>query len=168
VRIRLRLFPGPDRRQSAALVGLGFLAGLAVGVVLLAGHLDRLSLERDQLLVKAADLEVRVERLRERLDHALTGGPGPIVREVTLHLEGLDDVTRLHVHVQAAKLVEDLIGKSVSEIDSALAYHLLDGRTVSVDGQTVRLTVRAVVLGPEAAYWLDLEVRPDHGDEPGP
>jgi len=43
-------------RRSFALIALGFVAGAAVGVALLGTRLDQVSLEREQLLVKKADL----------------------------------------------------------------------------------------------------------------
>ncbi|MEW6032917.1 MAG: hypothetical protein AB1645_08580 [Bacillota bacterium] len=160
-------FSGPDRRRSAALLTLGFLGGLVAGIAGMAGRLDDMAIQRDELLVKAADLEIRVERLQERLDRVLAGGSGPVVQEVTLNLQGLDEVTRLRVRFEAAALVDDLIGKKVSDLDPALAFHLLHGRTLRIEGRTVALRVLAVVLGPETAYWVELEVLPGDGPPPG-
>lgn len=147
----------PDLRQRAALFLLGFLGGLALGVAALAGRLDRLSLDRERLIVKTADLEIQVERLREELDEALASRPRPVVGGVSLVLQGLDEVTRVRVHAQALGLVKDLVGRPVEELDPALAFRLLDGRTVTVEGKTIRLRVRAVALGLEAVFWVDLE-----------
>ena len=35
----------------------------------------------------------------------------------------------------------------------ALAFHLLDGRTLTIEGAPVYLSVRAVVIGPETEFW---------------
>ncbi len=134
---------------------LGLAAGLGLGVALLSARLDRVSLEREQLLVKKADLEIQVERLQERLDQA-SRRQGPAVNEVEVTLEGLDELTRVRVRAEIAGLVEDLVGQPVAEIDPALAFHLLDGRTVVVEGKMIALTVKAVVLGPKTEFWVEL------------
>jgi hypothetical protein len=49
----------------------------------------------------------------------------------------------------------------------ALAFHLLDGRTLTIEGAPVYLSVRAVVIGPETEFWVELRVAPAEGAESG-
>lgn len=151
-----KLRAGPDKIRNAALFLLGLVTGLAVGVALLSARLDRVSLEREWLLVKKADLEIQVERLQEELDQALAWGSEPVVREVDAVLQGLDELTRLRVRAEIAAILDDLVGRPVAELDPALAFHLLEGRTVTVEGKKIALTVRAAVLGPKTAFWVEL------------
>ena len=46
----------------------------------------------------------------------------------------------------------------VAELDPALAFHLLDGRTLTIEGAPVYLSVWAVVIGPETEFWVELRV----------
>ncbi len=115
-----------------ALVVLGFLAGAAVGVALFSSRLDAVSLEREQLVVKKADLEIQVERLREEVEKARSEYlGGPVVMQVDLNLEGLDD----------------LVGRPVAELDPALVFRLLNGRDVMVEGQRIGVTVKDAPAG---------------------
>ena len=126
----------PERRRSFALIILGFAAGAAVGVALLGARLDQVSLEREQLLVKKADLQIQVDRLREELADVRYGQAGLVVMSVNVIPEGLDELT-------------------------------LDGRTLTIEGAPVYLSVRAVVIGPETEFWVDLRVSPAEGAESG-
>ena len=49
----------------------------------------------------------------------------------------------------------------------ALAFHLLDGRTLTIEGAPVYLSVRAVVIGPETEFWVELRVAPAERVESG-
>jgi len=153
----LALLPGENKRQTAALLVLGYMTGLVMGVALLSARLDRVSLEREALLVKVADLQVQVEKLQGWLDRLESGGPGPMVSEITFHFRGQDELTRLRVRSALSEFVDDLVGESVVDLDPALVLHLLDDRTVTVEGKTIVLQVWAVVLGSETAFWIDLE-----------
>jgi len=55
----------------------------------------------------------------------------------------------------------------VAELDPALAFHLLDGRTLTIEGAPVYLSVRAVVIGPEMEFWVELRGAPVEGTESG-
>jgi len=158
------LFPGANKKQAAALLILGYLAGLVMGVALVSSRLDRVTLEREALQVRVADLEVQVEKLQGRLERLESGGPGPVVGEVTFHFKGEDDLTRLRVRSALSEIVDDLVGEKVEDLDPALILHLLDDRTVTVEGRTIALCVTAVVLGPETAFWVELEAL----DQPAP
>ncbi len=148
----------PGALRGLALTALGFAAGAAVGVALLSARLDAVSLEHEQLIVKMADLEIQAERLREELEQARSQWlDGPVVTRVNLNLEGCDELTRLRVRAEIAGLLEDLVGRPVSELDPALAFHLLDGRVVDIEGNRLGMTVRAVVLGPETEFWVELK-----------
>ncbi|HCJ10026.1 MAG TPA: hypothetical protein DHW14_02525 [Clostridiales bacterium] len=166
-RLRLleRLVPGMEGRRAAALLVLGYLGGLVMGVALLSARLDRVSLEREQLLVKNRDLEIQVERLQERLSAAESGGSGPLVKRVTLDMRGLDELSRLRVESALSDLLDDLVGEPVAGLDPALVFHLLDGRRVAVEGMHVVLHVRGVVLAPETRFWIDLEALPEESPE---
>ena len=63
-------------------------------------------------------------------------------------------------------LMDDLVGRSVAELDPALAFHLLDGRTLAMEGAPVYLS-GAVVIGPETEFWVELEAAPVEGAEAG-
>jgi len=41
----------------------------------------------------------------------------------------------------------------------------LDGRTLTIEGAPVYLSVRAVVIGPETEFWVELRVAPAEGTE---
>ena len=60
-----------------------------------------------------------------------------------------------------------LVGRPVAELDPALAFHLLDGRTLTIEGTPVYLSVRAVVIGPETEFWVELRGTPAEGAESG-
>lgn len=167
LRLMARLFPGEDKRQTMALLTLGYLAGLVMGVGLLSARLDRVSLEREQYLVRCADLAVQIEKLQERLDLARSAQGGPIVGEVSLNLEGADELTRLRVRSAVSGLVDDIVGENVTTLDPALVLHLLDGRMVVVEKRTIVLRVETVVIGPETAFWVRLEVLPERPPESG-
>ncbi len=157
----------PERRRSFALIILGFAAGAAVGVALLGARLDQVSLEREQLLVKKADLQIQVDRLREELADVRYGQAGLVVMSVNVIPEGLDELTRVRVRAEVASIVDDLVGRPVAELDPALAFHLLDGRTLTIEGAPVYLSVRAVVIGPETEFWVELRGTPAEGAESG-
>jgi len=157
----------PERRRSFALIVLGFAAGAAVGVALLGARLDQVSLEREQLLVKKADLQIQVDRLREELADVRYGQAGLVVMSVNVIPEGLDELTRVRVRAEVASIVDDLVGRPVAELDPALAFHLLDGRTLTIEGAPVYLSVRAVVIGPETEFWVELRGTPAEGAESG-
>jgi len=55
----------------------------------------------------------------------------------------------------------------VAELDPALAFHLLDGRIPTIEGAPVYLSVRAVVIGPETEFWVELRGAPAEGTESG-
>jgi len=130
-----------------------------VGVALLSARLDAVSLEREQLIVGKADLEIQAERLREELDKARSQWlGGPVVIQVNLDLEGLDELTRVRVRAEIAGILEDLVGRPVSELDPALAFHLLDERDFVIEGQRIGMADKAVVLGPETEFWVELKV----------
>lgn len=150
-----------------ALLVLGYLAGLVMGVGLLSARLDQVALEREQYLVRCADLEVQIDKLQERLDQAQSARGAPIVGEVTLHLEGADELTRLRVRSAVSGLVDDLVGQNVTTLDPALVLHLLDGRLITVEKRTIALHVEAVVIAPRTALWVSLEVLPGPPPESG-
>ena len=56
--------------------------------------------------------------------------------------------------------MDDLVGRPVAELDPALAFRLLDGRIPTIEGAPVYLSVRAVVIGPETEFWVELRVAP--------
>lgn len=151
----------PGGLRGLALTALGFVAGVAVGVALLSARLDTVSLEREQLTVKKADLEIQAERLREELDKARSQWlAAPVVTQVNLNLEGLDELTRVRVQAEVIGILDDLVGRQVPELDPALAFHLLDGRVVTIEGNRIGLTVKAVVLGPQTEFWVELKALP--------
>jgi len=142
-------------------------AGAAVGVALLGARLDQVSLEREQLLVKKADLQIQVDRLREELAEVRYGQAGLVVMSVNVIPEGLDELTRVRVRAEVASIVDDLVGRPVAELGPALAFHLLVGRTLTIEGAPVYLSVRAVVIGPETEFWVELRVAPAERAESG-
>ena len=103
-------------------------------MALLGARLDQVSLEREQLLVKKADLQIQVDRLREELADVRYGQAGLVVMSVSVIPEGLDELTRVRVRAEVASIVDDLVGRPVAELDPALAFHLLDGRTLTIEG----------------------------------
>ena len=63
--------------------------------------------------------------------------------------------------------MDDLVGRPVAELDPALAFRLLDGRIPTIEGAPVYLSVRAVVIGPETEFWVELRGTPAEGSESG-
>ena len=41
------------------------------------------------------------------------------------------------IMAEVASIVDDLVGRPVAELDPALAFHLLDGRTLTIEGAPV-------------------------------
>ena len=97
----------------------------------------------------------------------LASREGLVVMSVNVHAEGLDELTRVRVRAEVASIVDDLVGRPVAELDPALAFHLLDGRTLTIEGAPVYLSVRAVVIGPETEFWVELRVAPAERAESG-
>ncbi len=132
------------------------------------GTLDAVSLEREQLLVRKTDLEIQAERLLEELDKARSRWlGGPVVTQVSLNLEGLDELTRVRVRAEISGILDDLVGRPVSELDPALAFHLLDERDFVIEGQRIGMAVKAVVLGPETEFWVELKALTAKGTPTG-
>ncbi len=112
------------------------------------GALDAVSLEREQFLVKKTDLEIQVERLREELDKARSQWlGGPVVTQVSLNLEGLDELTRVRVRAEISGI--------------------LDERDFVIEGQRIGMAVKAVVLGPETEFWVELKALTAKGTPTG-
>jgi len=74
---------------------------------------------------------------------------------------------QVRMRAEVASIVDDLVGRPVAALDPALAFHLLDGRTLTIEGAPVCLSVRAVVIGPETEFWVELRVAPEEGTESG-
>jgi len=73
--------------------------------------------------------------------------------------EGPDELTRARVRAQVASILDDLVGRPAASLDPALVSHLPDGRTLTIEGPPVYLSVRAVVIG-ETEFWVELRVAP--------
>ena len=62
---------------------------------------------------------------------------------------------------------EGLVVMSVNVIPEGLDELTLDGRTLTIEGAPVYLNVRAVVIGPETEFWVELRGTPAEGAESG-
>jgi hypothetical protein len=97
----------------------------------------------------------------------LANREGLVVMSVNVIPEGLDELTRVRVRAEVASIMDDLVGRPVAELDPALAFHLLDGRTLTIEGSPVCLSARTVVIGPETEFWVELRGTPAEGAESG-
>jgi len=57
---------------------------------------------------------------------------------------------QVRMRAEVASIVDDLVG-----------------RTLTIEGAPVCLSVRAVVIGPETEFWVELRVAPEEGTESG-
>lgn len=145
------------RRLGAAFLLGAFVGSLAVSA-LAARQLESLRVERDLLLTHASELRNRIAKLEEALaDHRR-----PVVRDVEVIVEGLDDDRlREEVRRRLAPLAEELIGRRLDGIDPDLAVYMFDGRTIQVEDRQVVVSVRVLLLAERSRIALRAQESPN-------
>ncbi|MTI96096.1 MAG: hypothetical protein FH749_11545 [Firmicutes bacterium] len=150
-------------RIVAALL-LGALAGAVLTALTAGRQLDASHLERRALQNKVVELQETVERLENSL--AEQRQQFMTVQEVKVSLiEPPDPFVALELEEAAHRLLSDLIGKDVAELDLRLVHNLLDQRIVEAEGKRFQFEVQGLHLYQRVEVLLKPKALSDQQDE---
>lgn len=127
--------------MAAGLFGL--ILGLAGGMLIYGGQLDRVHLANRQLQGQLESLQEDLERLRARPED-----PSRPVQSLSLRfLELKDDRLRLEMNrLLRNLLVQHVVGTPVREFDPLLVAGIVEGRLFPVEGVLWRVEVEGAYL----------------------
>lgn len=151
--------------KGLALFILGVLAGAMVAA-LTAGHqLDIAHLERKALQNKVIELQDTVQRLEEALEDQEQKEIRVEKVKVSL-VNPPDPFIALDIEEAAQRLLADLIGKEVANLDLRLVHNLVHERIVEVEGRRYKLLVHGLQLHRQTEVLLNVNLLPPEGGEP--
>lgn len=153
-------------RNLPRFIGM-FLLGLLIGGVatlfLQGNSYDKLYVEKKEIESYVVELQntiERLERLQQQQTHSL------IVREISVETDLSDPVKSVDVRAEAYRLLKDLIGENVDNLNPELIMSILDNRIIVVDGTQYRLNVRTVIIARKLeVYILTNQIQDGSGDE---
>ncbi len=137
---------------SAVLIGMLLGAGL---MVMQTGHtLERMMLERGQLLSQLQWHRARNEKLSEQLSERRWTA----VEEVELVLEGVepDSPEELHLQEELLPYLQQLLGRRLTKLDPEVVLTIFEGRVIEYEQRKYSLEVRTVVLALQPQLILEV------------
>jgi predicted PurR-regulated permease PerM len=124
-----------------------FIAGLILGAALLnlwiGRELDQLIYERNQLIGQLNTQQTELKKLKESLqEHKRT-----VVQEVKIELnDDLDKHIQQELEEKIFSLLNNLIGKQLSEIDTNMLADSLNERTIIIEDKQYTLDLLWIIL----------------------
>jgi len=139
----------------ATRLGAAFMTGVACALWLfpiMAGpSIQQLRLDRDPARARAETLETEVRKLKENLQKQ---PKGPVVRRITIQIEGPDDrvVVEGERRLQT-QLTELYAGRPIEDVSAFILNRRLQGHILEIDGVRYQFTVELIIVGPELAVY---------------
>lgn len=151
--------------KGVAIFILGVLAGAVLTALTAGWQLDNAHLERKALQNKVIELQDTVKRLEEALadqEHREIR-----VEKVKVSLiNPPDPFVALDIEEAALRLLSDLIGKDVANLDLRLVHNLVHERIIEVEGKRYKLLVQGLQLHRQTEVLLKANLLPSEDDEP--
>lgn len=144
---------------------LGLFAGAVITVLSVGSQLDAAHLERRALQNKVMELQNTIERLEKSLADQEQQYMRVEQVKVSL-LDPPDPFVALDIEDAALRLLADLIGKDVGNLDLRLVHNLVHERIVEVDTKRFKLLVRGVQLHRQVEVLLEATQLSANGEEP--
>lgn len=151
--------------KGLALFILGVLAGAMLAALTAGRQLDIAYLERKALQNKVIELQDTVQRLEEALEDQEQREIRVEKVKVSL-VNPPDPFIALDIEEAAQRLLADLIGKEVANLDLRLVHNLVHERIVEVEGRRYKLLVQGLQLHRQTEVLLNVNLLPPDGGEP--
>lgn len=135
---------------------LGFIAGVVVWNLLLAGKLDELYTRNRFLETTVEDYRTRLEKLeKSQPEKELT------LKDVAVEIDLEDELEKMILQQAVKQKYEVLLGKKIDEIDMELVIQVVDKRIFRTNKYQYQLVVDKVALSSSLMLWLSTkEIKP--------
>lgn len=131
------------RRLAAAFL-IGAACALWLFPVIAGPQVQQLRIERDEARSTVESLEAELAKLRETAEKRQGR---PVVKGVTVLLEGPDQRVRVEAETRLEKELAPMVGLPVDEAAPMLLYSRLQGRMIRIDGLLYYLDLKWMSLG---------------------
>lgn len=141
-------------RRSWPFVALGFILGTLSVLLAVGRQVERLRLEREEMLEQLRWYKKKVDNLNETLQTKYWS----VIQEVNVTMSGIEDeATKLALRREISPLLEELLGKELAKVEPLLILKMFDGREISLEEKKYRLTSQALVLSTKTRIVLQVE-----------
>lgn len=144
--------------RLAAAFCMGVLCALWLLPVWTGATVQRLRLDRDRALAELAALRTEVLRLKV----ASARQALPLVKGVSLHVDGPDQRVMLAARERLRKELAAQVGRPVDEVNPILLYSQLQGRLLQFDGLLYQLELKLLIIGAELKLYGSLHPVRNH------
>jgi len=156
---------GVTARRAIVAFLLGLLCGSAAIAPVAGREVERLRIEREQILLRLVEERSRAERLSSSLDELRTRASraSPVVERIELKGRIPEPADRVEIEESLSKLLGNLIGRETSGIDPVLLYLTLQDRIVTLEDDAYVLDIKAVLVGRTLTVYYDASPEPPRG-----
>lgn len=132
----------------------GFLLGILVGAsglnIAIGNNLDRAELEIRRLELQLEDQSEQLVDIEKKL--ALKGTM--VVSDIDVRVEFPDEYEKLELEDQVKKILKNLRGKEVKNLDPLLISNMVDNRIINTDEHKYNMNVTAVLVSEKVILYL--------------
>ena len=130
---------------------LGVLIGTAGLNWAIGHHLDKAELEIKRLRANLADQAEKITVLEKKL----AARQNLTINEIIVYVNLADEFEKLELESVIKKLLRELKGKQLRDIDPALVVSIVDRRIVETQDHRYRLTVKGTLVSERVIMYVE-------------
>lgn len=150
-------FFDPRFPRLIALLIIGILLGSILTTLAIGYHLDNLNSANRNLQAELSEKEDQIKTLEDKLSNS---NKYLVVNEITIQLElperdfADQDQLKIDLEEAAKKIVKNIRGKKVKDLDPQVVWNIIDQRNISVSGYSFIFEVRGVMISEKLMYYI--------------
>jgi len=156
--------------QAVALFVIGVLIGAVMANLAIGYQVEKLHSEKNFLQVQLAEKESQIKALEDKVSEAKRWLLVQEIRiELTLPERNFPDKKHLQLEIeeQIKKMLQNIRGKRVKDLDPQVIWHIVDDRQIAALGYEFILQVKSVLVSEKIIFHINAKyVNPQQNEEP--
>lgn len=133
---------------------LGILLGSSIINIIIGRQLDQLLYEKKKLVAQVNNQQTKLNKLEK----SLAQRKKPVIQNITIEFKTkLDKHTQQNLEEKLFELLNSLIGREITKIDTALLSTTLENRIIKTENQNYKLNLHWIIIHPITKFSFTIQ-----------
>ncbi|MBM7555572.1 hypothetical protein [Halanaerobacter jeridensis] len=128
---------------------LGIILGSSIINLIIGLQLDQLLYEKKKLIAQVNNQQTKLNKLEK----SLAQRKKPVIQNIKIEIETkLDKHTQQNLEEEIFNLLNSLIGREISKVDTQLLGTTLENRIIKTENENFKLNLQWIIIHPTARF----------------
>lgn len=133
---------------------LGVLLGSSIINLIIGRQLDQLLYDKKKLIAQVNNQQTKLNKLEKSLAHRKK----PVIQNITIEFKSnLDKHTQQNLEEQLFELLNSLIGREITKVDTELLSTTLENRIIKTENENYKLNLQWIIIHPTAKFSFNIQ-----------